>query len=110
MTEKTIVVFRTDTSGDVTAVFPYEPASYDGYAMTCYVHLGQHASCSLEWYRHTRAATPIEYANLKSELENYGPPEAHYVLDVRKRIPHDARSKRIAEARRTAKIAENQNV
>lgn len=110
MTEKTIVVFRADTSGDVTAVFPYSPSDNDGYSMVCYAHIGQHSACSMQWYRNTRPATPAEYADLKAELESYGPPEAHYVLDVRKRIPHDARSKRIAKARRTAKIAENQNV
>lgn len=35
-----------------------------------------------------RLATPTEYASLKRELENYGPPDAHYVLDIRKRMTY----------------------
>lgn len=78
--ERTIVIFRADRDGDVTAVFPCEHAGH-GY-MTCYARVGQHSSCSIGWYRTTRAALAHEYADLKAELENYG-----YALDVRKRMP-----------------------
>jgi hypothetical protein len=95
--EKTIVVFRAERSrpNDVTAVFPYEPADYAGRLMSCYAHIGQHSSCSMSWYRTTRAAKPHEYADLKAELENYGSsPESRYILEVRQRIPHNAHDKR----------------
>lgn len=100
---KTIVVFRAERSGpckgDVTAVFPYEPADDTGQLMTCYAHTGQHSGCSMQWYRETRPAKPAEYADLKRELERYGPPDARYDLEVRSRIPHDAHDKRRAAAR-----------
>ncbi len=86
---KTIVLFRAERSGlfkgDVTAVFPeYEdqPGFY-----SCYAHVGQHSACSKAWYAATRLAKPEEYADLKKELETYGPPDAHYDLDIRKRWP-----------------------
>ena len=94
---KTIVIFRAEKSGnfkgDVTAVFPYEPWS-SAYDMTCYAHVGQHSAASMAWYYTTRAAKPHEYADLKRELENYGPPGAHYDLDVRQRMPSDALQRR----------------
>jgi hypothetical protein len=97
---KTLVIFRAEKSGlfkgDVTAVFPYEPQGDTGRLMSCYAHIGQHSGASMFWYRGTRPATPAEYADLKRELESYGPPEAHYDLDVRKRIPGDAYAKRRA--------------
>jgi len=37
--------------------------------MTCYAHIGQHASCSYEWYWTTRPAKPDEYADLLAELQ-----------------------------------------
>lgn len=87
MAERTIVLFRAERSGpykgSVTAVFPYLEESHG--LVTCYAHVGQHGACSRGWYRGTRPATPNEYADLKAELESYGPPDAHYVLDVRKR-------------------------
>ena len=102
--EKTVVVFRAPRSGAfkgyVTAVFPCDPHDDRGHEMVCYAHIGQHSGCDMGWYRTTRPATPEEYADLKRELENYGPPDAHYNLPVRKRIPHNAAGKRFAEARR----------
>ena len=112
MPEKTLVLFRAERSGpfknDVTAVFPYEPHS-NAYGMICYQHIGQHSGCDMGWYRTTRAARPDEYADLKRELENYGPPHAHYVLEVRQRMPPDALKRRralIAEMNRAAALAE----
>jgi hypothetical protein len=61
--------------------------------MVCYAHVGQHSSCSVEWYSRTSAAEPSEYAALKSELE--GAP-FNYRFDVRSRISrlmHETRRK-----------------
>jgi len=89
MNEPTIVLFRADrsgpTKGEVTAVFPEHKEGPGLYS--CYGHIGQHSSCSRGWYQSTRAAKPEEYADLKTELESYGPPDAHYNLIVRKRWP-----------------------
>lgn len=64
------VIFRRDRRkhGEVTAVFPTLPHDYNGFYWTCYAHLGQHSSCSSEWYYSTRPATPEEYAPLLREL------------------------------------------
>ena len=95
----TPVVFRRSRrkEPEVTAVFPCEPADYDGYQMTCYAHVGQHGGCGQGWYNETRAAKPEEYAALKRELESapYG-----YRFKVYARIQPWMRDKRFAEARR----------
>ncbi|MER9833395.1 hypothetical protein NKJ28_00260 [Mesorhizobium sp. M0145] len=83
----TPVLFRIDRSGtnkQVTAVFPAEPADYEGRFYSCYAHIGQHGSASREWWQSkTRPATPAEYAELKAELESapYG-----YRLQVCRRM------------------------
>lgn len=69
---ETPVLFRADReSGEtcITAVFPTIPADDEGRLMSCFAHVGQHSACCMEWYNHTRAATPNEYADLKAELE-----------------------------------------
>lgn len=68
----TPVLFRADTENGttyITAVFPTDPGTNDFGTMSCYAHIGQHGSCSLGWYRETRAAKPEEYEPLKRELE-----------------------------------------
>lgn len=84
-TEETPVVFRIGRrkDGEVTAVFPCEPAAIDGRTMTCYAHVGQHGGCSHQFVRSSRRAKPEEYADLKAELESapYG-----YRLKVYKRV------------------------
>jgi hypothetical protein len=103
-TEETPVVFRAERSGkfkgDVTAVFPCDPADSNGYEMTCYAHIGQHSGCSLGWYHTTRAAKPEEYADLKKELESapYG-----YRLKVYSRIQPWMREARSKTARKLEK-------
>jgi len=52
------IIFRAEKDGEVTAVFPTLPADYQGRAMTCYAHIGQHSGCSFPWYQQTRAAKP----------------------------------------------------
>ena len=99
---KTIVLFRADKAGPfkgvVAAVFPCEPHSSE-FDMVCYSHVGQHSACSPGWMRSTRPALPSEYADLKRELETYGPPDAHYDLDVRQRTPSNAPAQRRAVIR-----------
>lgn len=72
---QTPVLFRKDYEASewhITAVFPTEPATIDGYTMTCYAHLGQHGACSMGWYIKTKAAKPSEYADLQKELQAIG--------------------------------------
>ena len=57
----TDVVFRIDNTGEVTAVFS---------DLTCYAHVGQHATCTRQWLRNTKPATEAQYADLKRELES----------------------------------------
>lgn len=70
----TPVMFRADRHGphksEVTAVFPTFPETPG--MMVCYAHIDQHSACSLGWYATTRAATPAEYQDLQTELENIG--------------------------------------
>lgn len=73
--EFTEVLFRKDKHGEhkgtITAVFPYQP-EYNG-TVTCYAHVGQHGTASIEWMRETTTyATPSEYTALKRELEGLG--------------------------------------
>jgi hypothetical protein len=77
-------------SAYLTAVFPTIPGSVsDPYSMSCYARVGQHSSCSWEWYRETRPAKPEDYASLKRELESapYG-----YRLKVCHRITPQMRN------------------
>lgn len=82
---ETPVIFRIERrkGGEVTAVFPCEPADMDGRTMTCYAHIGQHGGCSHQFAWSGRRAKPEEYADLKAELEGapYG-----YRLKVYKRV------------------------
>lgn len=62
------VIFRKESDGSILAVFPTQAESYAGYHMLCYAHIGQHGTCSLEYYRETKPAKPDEYAPLLAEL------------------------------------------
>ncbi len=79
---KTRVIFRTvKRGGDVVAVFPDSPEMAVNHFM-CYQHIGQHGSCSFEWYRSdTRPATEAEIAPLLCELQGMG-----YVVKAVKRM------------------------
>lgn len=68
--EKTKVVFRKDKEdGDIIAVFVEDKQDND--MIGCYAHLGQHSTMSLDYYNNdTIPATPEEYKDLKTELEN----------------------------------------
>lgn len=97
----TPVLFRVDKhgpfKGNVTAVFPSEPADASGNMMTCFAHVGQHSGCSYGWYCTTRPATPAEYADLKRELESA---PYRYKLRVCQRITRTMNADRRAAARR----------
>ena len=99
---ETPVLFRVHRApvkhgGDVTAVFPAEPADIAGRTMTCYAHVGQHGGCDIGWYHQTRPATEEEYADLKRELESapYG-----YRLKVYRRMTRQHREAFHASLRR----------
>lgn len=84
---KTIVIFRKNKSKEysdnITAVFPNGLFYSGAFYMGCYSHIGQHSSCSYDWYLNdTVPAKPEEYASLKKELEdNFG-----YDLLIRQKI------------------------
>lgn len=108
--EITPVLFRVHRApkshgDDVTAVFPCEPAQYTGYNMSCYAHVGQHGSCSHDWYQHTRPAKLEEYADLKRELESapYG-----YNLKVYQRMNRALRDRFVVEQHRMNVVADKQ--
>lgn len=101
--EVTAVLFRMERNEgngeSCLAVFPSIPADV-GYTMSCYSHIGQHAGCTYKYYRSTRPAAPEEYADLKRELESYGPPDAHYRLRVVSRLTKGLRDELLANVRR----------
>jgi hypothetical protein len=88
--ERTVVVFRMDREGVVFALFPDLPADYQGVYCTCYQHIGQH--CAADYYgciRHSRPATPTEFADLLAELTQRG-----YEMTIKRRASsamHDRR-------------------
>lgn len=89
--EITPVVFRRwrDT-GDLIALFPTQPADYQGWFVDSYMHVGQHAAADFYGVvRATTPASPVEAADLIRELERIG-----YRLKVIKRASwkhHEAR-------------------
>ena len=81
---KTDVIFRKEKSGffkgEIYALFPHEVETLHGNVMY-YAHIGQHTHANYEWAIYTSVpASPDEYANLKSELEDIG-----YELNVIKK-------------------------
>lgn len=85
--QETPVIFRkygARRGGEVIAIFPAEPGTYDTGTCSSYVHVGQHGSCDPQLVMNgTRAAKESEYADLKRELEGepYG-----YRLKIYKRL------------------------
>lgn len=78
----TEVIFRKYKEGDIIALFPYDTERNLGQC-SCYQHVGQHGTADYTGVmQSTKAASPAEYADLKRELENYGPAEANYNLKV----------------------------
>lgn len=77
-------MWRESGQDEVIALFPYEIADYLGSCCS-YMHVGQHSSA---FYNHvmsrSRPATELEYADLKTELENIG-----YKLKIIQRRNHE---------------------
>lgn len=80
--QKLPVIFKL-CEGEVTAVFPTLPGTNDPWSMTCYAHIGQHSSASIEWVRTAKPATPAQYAPLLRELQSI---YHEYELVVRRRL------------------------
>ncbi|MEN6367750.1 MAG: hypothetical protein ABFC88_13140 [Thermoguttaceae bacterium] len=90
-----IRVWRGDDN-DIFALFPELSASYNGYDVTCYQHIGQHSAADYcGCIRQSRPATPEEAAPLLEELRHIG-----YNPRVIKRAPYAMHRKRIDEMRK----------
>ena len=68
----TKVIFRKFDNGEIIALFPQEPATYDGWECMSYMHVGQHGSADPFIAKDTKPATPYEYAALYNELKSIG--------------------------------------
>lgn len=80
---KTKVIFRVakDASREVVALFPAVAGTRDPWSCSCYVHMGQHSSASVDYVHASRLAKPAEYRPLAKELRRIG-----YRLDIRRRF------------------------
>lgn len=84
------VIFRAEWNDSpktgnvhVTAVLPTLPGTRDPWTATCYAHVGQHGSCSRQWYWTTRPATEAESADLLAELRGiYSRPDDPEAVDL----------------------------
>jgi len=82
VTEVIFRKFSKKEGGQILALFPYDTEGRYGQCNS-YMHIGQHGTADYSgMMQSTKPATPAEYADLKAELENYGPEEAHYNLKV----------------------------
>ncbi len=79
------IIFRKESDGSILAIFPTIPESYSGYHMCCYAHVGQHGSCSIDYYRETTPASESESAALLAELR--GIYESNYYGEPVKLVP-----------------------
>lgn len=69
--QETPVIFRRYRDGDIIALFPAEPGTYEPWTCSSYLRLGQHGSANPGLViRGTKQAKPDEYASLKRELES----------------------------------------
>lgn len=98
-TETTPVLFRMAKDGDgeyLTAVFPADAGTNDVNTMSCFAHVGQHGSCSVDWYRGTWPALPAQYHELARELEAA---PYRYRLKIRQRMSQTDQAKRREQLR-----------
>jgi len=79
MTTKVQFYVEPGVAKDVLAVFPdewHQVCGPDGekpnILLACYSHAGQHSTCSTEYLKELRPATPAEYARLLAELKSIG--------------------------------------
>lgn len=81
ITEKSKVIYRKESDGEIIAFLPELPANYG--KIVCYAHMGQHSEATLEYYQSTKSAKPAEYMALHTELKSiYNDVE----LDVKRRM------------------------
>lgn len=81
----------------VIALFPAEPADYDGFYCSSFELVGGHGAASIPVViSQTRPATPEEYAEIKEVLEE----KYEYHLKVYQRVTPQMDEARRAEARR----------
>ncbi len=74
------VVFRKWKNGDIIALFPDEPWSWNGYMTTSYMHLGQHGAADYAGViAETSPAQENEYRDLLDELKTIGYINLHIV-------------------------------
>ncbi len=79
--------------GQVIAIFPTLPGTYDPHTCSSYMHVGQHGACDpIGLMAQTEQCPEYLYRDLKRELETLG-----YRLEVRKRL-----SRMLNARRRTA--------
>lgn len=90
------VIFRTfRQGGDVIALFPKLPGTNDPRTCESYMHVGQHAACSVALASVARLATEQEAAPLRRELESLG----YRLHTVRRMSPTHHKARRAALAR-----------
>lgn len=73
------VVFKM-IDDEVIAIFPnnlYSEVLYGNKVVDCYMHIGQHSSCDIEFAKGLKDASFEQYKDLKIELEEIG-----YNLDM----------------------------
>ena len=61
---------RDSRTWDVTAFLPTVPENYDGTAMTCYQHVGQHGGASFPFFWSGKKCKPEDYADLLAEMQD----------------------------------------
>jgi hypothetical protein len=72
--ETTKVVFKM-IDDEVLAIFPnqiYSEVLYGNKVVDCYMHIGQHSSCDIEFAKGLKDASFEQYKDLKIELEEIG--------------------------------------
>jgi len=69
---KAVVIFLIDKELK-DSVFAYFPEIDEGAGIRrAYAHIGQHHTCHIDYAMECKRATPIQYADLKRELEAIG--------------------------------------
>lgn len=69
---KTEVIFRRESDGQILAVFPYDISTHEG-EITVYAHLGQHSQADYNYcVMNCKPAKESEYTPLFQELESIG--------------------------------------
>lgn len=86
VTEVIFRKFSKKEGGQIIALFPYDTERNYGQCSS-YMHIGQHSTADYQnVMQSTKPVRTSEFADLKAELENYGPAEANYNLKVISKI------------------------